>query len=166
MFFTLSQQVSLEITKALFVSRGTVCASPLSVAATGTAPVPRHIEMMFSTERCPFLRCHQQLGQAVRSFFTYEIRLMTISLPRRLCQLLMTHVQQVEHQPRGCCDQADRLALSSSVTGDDWSPQDVPVYRLTGLRWADQWELTAHDPVSASLQCHYTAAAPCYIGPC
>ena len=28
-FFTLSQQVSLEITKALFVSRGTVCASPL-----------------------------------------------------------------------------------------------------------------------------------------
>ena len=36
-FFTLSQQVSLEITKALSVSRGTVCASPLSVAATGTA---------------------------------------------------------------------------------------------------------------------------------
>ena len=41
-----------KLTKALFVSRSTVCASPLSVAATGTAPVPRHIEIMFSIEPC------------------------------------------------------------------------------------------------------------------
>ena len=130
-FFTPSQQVSLEITKSLFVSRGTVCASPLFVS-TGTAPVPWHFEIMFSTERCPFVRRHQQFGLSVRSLFTCEIRLMTVSLPRRVCQPHMAHYQQVEHKPRGCCDQAGRLALSSSETSDDRSLQDVLVCRLTG----------------------------------
>ena len=130
--------------------RSTVSASPLSVAATGTAPVPRHKEITFSTERCPFLRCHQQLEQSVRSLSTYEMRLMTISLPRRLCQPLLAHFQQVEHKPRGCCDQADRpfsRPARSVMTGRSkmYRLRGVtnvpPALLLTGNGWADCVEI-------------------------
>ena len=53
MFFTPSQQVSLEITRTPVVNRGDCISVPLHrLQQLGTAPVPRHIDIMFSIERC------------------------------------------------------------------------------------------------------------------
>ena len=77
------------------------------VAATGIAPTPSHRDNVLNIVMplSPVSSETWTVGNSLRSLFAHEIRLMTVSLPRMLCQPLMTHSQQVQHQPRGRCDQ-------------------------------------------------------------
>ena len=108
-----------------------ICASPPPAAATVTAPVPRHIEIMFSIERCHLCGVSAIWAVFMKFVCTRGTTYDSLTAQKALLTTGGHTFSRSSMNHEDAVTRSDRLVLPSSATGDDWSAAPWNVELMT-----------------------------------
>ena len=121
MFFTPSQQVSLEITRASVVNCGTVhlCLSTACSSYWNCSCLQTHWDNVFN-RAVPFMRCIGNFGRLYEVCLHTRYDLWPSHCPEGFASHSWLTFSRSSINHEDAVTKSDRLVLPSSATGDDW----------------------------------------------